>query len=130
MNKKNLQIIQWNPNGFYSKIDEIKLIINRFSPVALCIQKTNNFTNNKSGSLKNYTTFFQNRTSPIRASGGVATFIDTQYPSEEITLVTNLEAVAVRISFKYKLTICNMYIPNPQILYTSKTLSTNYLLLL
>jgi exonuclease III len=115
MNNKNLQIIQWNPNRFYSKIDEIKLIINRFSPVALCIQETN-FTNNKSGSLKNYTTFFQNRTSPIRASGGVATFIDTQYLSEEITLITNLEAVAVRISFKYKLTIFNMYIPNSQIL--------------
>jgi len=115
MNNKNLQIIQWNPNGFYSKIDEIKLIINRFSPVALCVQETN-FTNNKSGSLKNYTTFFHNKTSPIRASGGVATFVETQYPSEEITFITNLEAVVVRISFKYKLTICNVYISNSQIL--------------
>jgi hypothetical protein len=46
----------------------------------------------------------------------VATFINTQYPSEEIALITNLEAVAVRISVKYKLTICNLYMPNSQIL--------------
>ncbi|KAE9528885.1 hypothetical protein AGLY_012460 [Aphis glycines] len=108
MNNNIFNIIQWNPNGFYSKIDEIKLIINRFSPVALCIQETN-FIDNKSGSLKNYVNFFKNRTNHIRASGGVATFINTQYPSEEITLVTNLEAVAVKISVKYKLTICNFY---------------------
>lgn len=76
MNYNSYQIIQWNPNGFYSKIDEIKLIINRFSPVALRIQDTN-FTNNKSGSLKSYVAFSKNRTNHIRASGGVATFINT-----------------------------------------------------
>jgi hypothetical protein len=81
MNNNIFHIIQWNPNGFYSKIDEIKLLINRFSPVALCIQETN-FINNKSGSLKNYVNFFKNRTNHIRASGGVATFINTQYPSK------------------------------------------------
>jgi len=46
----------------------------------------------------------------------VATFVISQYPSEEIPLSTNLEAVAVRISIKYKLTIYNIYIPNSQIL--------------
>jgi hypothetical protein len=117
MNNNIFHIIQWNPIGLYSKIDEIKLLINKFSPVTLCIQEIN-FINNKSGSLKNYVNFFKNRTNHIRASGGVATFINTQYPSEEIILITNLEAVAVRISVKYKLTtrICNLYIPNSQIL--------------
>jgi len=116
MNNNNLHIIQWNPNGFYSKIDEIKLIIKKFSPVALCIQETN-FANNKSGSLNNYKTFFKNRTNHIRASGGVASFINTQYPSEEITIITNLEAIAVRISVKNKLTICNIYtqLSDPQL---------------
>jgi len=115
MINNTFQILQWNPNGFYSKIDEIKLLINKFSPVALSIQETN-FTINKTGSLKNYVTFFKNRDNHNRASGGVATFVSSQYPSEEIPLSTNLESVAVRVSLKYKLTICNIYIPNSQIL--------------
>ncbi|KAF0749002.1 Uncharacterized protein FWK35_00022234 [Aphis craccivora] len=70
MINNTFQILQWNPNGFYSKIDEIKLLINKFSPVALSIQETN-FTINKTGSLKNYVTFFKNRDNHNRASGGV-----------------------------------------------------------
>lgn len=113
MNKTELNISQWNPNGFYSKIDEIKLMINTFSPIALCIQETN-FNNNHSGSLKNYKTFSKNRTNSLRASGGVATLISKQYPSKEISLSTNLETVEVKLFTKYELTICNIYIPNSQ----------------
>lgn len=47
INLNKFNIIEWNPNGFYSKIDGIKLLVNKFSPIALCIQETN-FNSNKS----------------------------------------------------------------------------------
>lgn len=45
----------------------------------------------------------------------MVTFINTQYFFDEITLITNLKVAAVRISVKYKLTICNMYVTDPNI---------------
>lgn len=111
MNNKKYHIIQWNPNGFYSKIDEIKLLVNKFSPIALCNQETN-FSNNKTVHLNNYTNYIKNRNHAGRASGGVAIFVNNQFSSEEILITTNLEVVAVKITAKSKVTICNIYIPN------------------
>jgi len=62
LNSNKFQIIQWNPNGLYSKIDEIKLLINKFSPIALCIQETN-FNNYKLIHLNNYISYIKNRNS-------------------------------------------------------------------
>ncbi|CAI6356981.1 unnamed protein product [Macrosiphum euphorbiae] len=58
-NLNKLNIIQWNPNGFYSKIDEIKLLVNKFSPITLCIRETN-FNNHKSINLNNYSSYIKN----------------------------------------------------------------------
>jgi len=113
MQNNKYHIIQWNPHRFFSKIDEIKLLINKFSPISICIQETN-FNNNKPIHLNNYTSYIKNRNHAGRASGGVATFINKQYHSEEIPLISNLEAIAVNITAKSKITICNIYIPNSQ----------------
>lgn len=106
-------IVQFNPNGFYSKIDEIKLLINKFSPIALCIQETN-FNNNKSINLNNYSSYIKNRNHALRASGGVAIFTNNSFPSKEIPIISHLEVIAVNIIAKYNLTICNIYLPNSQ----------------
>jgi len=95
----SLQIIQWNPNGFFSKLEEINLLLNKYSPISICLQETN-FINNKVGSLKNYTTNHKNKTNAGRASGEVETFIDSNYHSEEIFINTNLEVVAVNVIIK------------------------------
>ena len=107
----SLKILQWNPNGFFSKLDEIKLLLNKYCPIAICLQETN-FINNKVGSLKNYTTYYKNRIDAGRASGGVAIYVNSNYHSEEIIINTNLEVVAVKVSIKNPLTICNVYLPN------------------
>jgi exonuclease III len=75
------KVIRWNPNGLFSKLDEIKLLINKYDPIALCIQESN-FSDNKINSLKNYTTYYKNRTNAGRASGEVATYINYNYHSE------------------------------------------------
>jgi len=113
INLNKFHIIQWNPNGFYSKIDEIKLLVNKFSPIALCIQETN-FNNHKSIHLNNYSSYIKNRNHAGRASGGVAIFINNIFPSEEITISSHLEVIAVNMTAKSNLTICNIYLPNSQ----------------
>lgn len=67
-NYNSYNIIQWNPNGLYSKIDKIKLLVNKFSPIAFCIQETY-FNNNKSTHLNNYSSIYKNRNHTGRAGG-------------------------------------------------------------
>lgn len=81
INFNKFHIIQWKPNGFYLKIDEYKLLVNQFSPIALCIQETN-FNNKKSIHLNNYSSYTKNRNHAGRASGGVATFINNNFFSK------------------------------------------------
>jgi len=49
INNNSLKIIQWNPNGFFSKLDEINLLLKKYCPISICLQETN-FINNKVGS--------------------------------------------------------------------------------
>ena len=67
----------------------------------------------------------KNRTTSIIASGGVATYVETSFPSYEIQLTTEIEAVAVVVHMKQKFTICNVYIP-PSKLLTSQELCDLY----
>lgn len=64
-------IIQWNCNGFYSKINEIKLLINKLNPYDLCIQETL-FKELHVPKLKNFNIYHKSCVNPRRASGGVA----------------------------------------------------------
>jgi len=106
----SLKILEWNPNGFFSKLDEINLILNKYSPITICLKEIN-FINNKVGSLKNYTIHYKNRTNAGRASYGVAICVNSNYHSEEIIINTNLEVVAVNVLIKNSITICNLYLP-------------------
>lgn len=107
----SLKILQWNPNGFFSKLVEINLLLNKYCPISICLQETN-FINNKIGSLKNYTTYYKNRNNAGRASGGVAIYINSNYYSDEIIINTNLEVVTVNVIIKNPIIICNIYLPN------------------
>lgn len=104
-------IIQWNINGFYKKIDDLNIIIQEHNPIAICLQETN-LKYQQESSFKNFSLFKKNRTEQLRASGGVAILVNSSVPSEEITLHTNLEAIAVTITLETKITLCNIYLPN------------------
>ena len=105
-------IIQWNINGFYSKLEELQLLIKDHTPTIICLQETN-FNTESNPSLHHFNIFNKNRKSSTRSSGGVAIMVNHNYPSEEITLHTDLEAIAVSITLPHvTLTLCNIYIPN------------------
>lgn len=106
-----MDIIQWNLNGFYHKIEQLKLLIHQQNPLCLCLQETN-FNNDHCAKINGYLNYYQNRIAANRASGGVAIFIKPHAIPEEVQLTTDLEAVAIRIKFPINITICTIYIPN------------------
>lgn len=107
-----INIIQWNINGFYSKLEELQLIIRDHDPKVICIQETN-FNKKSNPTLHNFNIYNKNRDTCNRASGGVAIMIDQSYPTKEVILQTNLEAMAIIITLPHtSITVCNVYIPN------------------
>lgn len=87
-------IIQWNANGFYNNLSELKLILNICNPPILCIQETH-WKNNFPPILKDYNIFFKNGNHE-KASGGVLIAIKNNLNATEIFLQTALEATAVK----------------------------------
>lgn len=108
-------IIQWNINGFYRHLEKLHLILSSNKPSVICLQETN-LKEKQNAKLKNYKCYNKNRNIADRASGGVATFVSQVYDSQEIPLITDLEAVAVSINFDRKITIVNIYYPNSTVL--------------
>ncbi|KAF0748692.1 putative RNA-directed DNA polymerase from transposon BS [Aphis craccivora] len=83
--------IQWNINGFYKRSET-------------------NLKNNPQQVSK----VTPNRCS--QASGGVATFIKDTIDSENVPIISDLEAIATLVKFNKPLCICNIYIPDSKIL--------------
>jgi len=99
LNNSNINILQWNVNGFNNRLNKIKMLINSQNLNILCLQETN-FTHNSSPTIKGYQTFIKNRLNCSRASGGVAIFTDASYPALEIPIISQLEVIAIRLKAK------------------------------
>jgi len=105
-------ILQWNLNGFYKKLDELKILISEIQPTVICLQETN-FKNNITGKLPNYTGYSKNRTEGLRASGGATIYVKTEFPCKIININSHLEVIAVRVKLNHlELNLCNIYLPN------------------
>lgn len=119
-------ILQWNCNGLYNNIAELKKIINELEPTVICIQETH-LKNFQTPSLRGYTIYNKNSTHQ-RARGGVLIAIKNNIFVTEINLATNLEAVAINIKYPTPITICNIYIsPSEPIDRTELNVLTNNL---
>lgn len=113
-------LLQWNLNGYYTRLEKLRILISSKKPIVICLQETN-FKGTDSPSLRGYSTFLTNRTRPHgRASGGVATFVQNDYHSEVIPLKTKLEAIAVSVHLDRKISICNIYLPQSQPISTQE----------
>lgn len=105
--------IQWNVNGFYARKENITLVLAKYSPDIMGLQETN-FKDTHTAILKGYRAYARNRINPNIASGGVAIYIKDSFTSEEVILNTTLEAIAIKIQFPKKITVCSIYMPNSQ----------------
>ena len=104
-------IIQWNINGLHKHNADIHRAKTLIKPIALCFQETN-LKLNTTFPIKGYNGFFQNHQTHLRASGGVAIFVNNLIESTEIHIQSPLEVVAVSIRLKTPLCICNIYLPD------------------
>lgn len=91
------------------------------NPSVMCLQETH-FKNKHCYNHKKYLCYYKNRENPTIASGGVAIYVERSYVSAEIPITTNLEAVAVSVNFRRKITICNIYIPHAKEINTTELL--------
>lgn len=105
-------IIQWNANGLTNRHAWLSKLIDDTNPAIICIQETN-FKDQNFKSLKNHNCYHKNRMGAGSASGGVAIYVTESIYQSEITITTNLEAVAVSVLLdSKKLCICNIYLPD------------------
>lgn len=103
-------LLQWNCRGCIHHSCELKMILAKYTPFCVCLQETH-FRPNQPYSLKGYQIFRKDVIPDRRAQGGVAIFMRQEVHCINIPLNTALQAVAVRISVPFIVTVCNLYLP-------------------
>jgi len=112
MGKNKYQIIlQWNCRGFWANFEELKHICHDLKPSVVCLQEIRLAASAKSN-IKGFSSYHVSSTSvdgiPI---GGSSILIENSISHQRITLRTELQAVAVRVSLAHTITICSIYLP-------------------
>ncbi|WP_419587472.1 endonuclease/exonuclease/phosphatase family protein, partial [Thiolapillus sp.] len=102
-------IIQWNVRGLRANFEELRLLCNQYNPQIVAVQECQL----RKDKIINLTGFSGiTKSSPgDNATGGVTLYIHKSVLFSEIKLDTDLQAVAVRVSAKKTLTVCNIYLP-------------------
>ena len=120
MDQSHHNIIQWNCRGLRSRREDIQLLIQKYSPAALCLQETmlhrsrsddvdKDTNNNYHQSFRNHLCYYS---STAAGSGGVGIIVKDTILHRQIHLQTDLQAVAVSITLDQKAhTLCSVYIP-------------------
>ena len=104
-------IVQWNINGIRNNKKEILELINSKKASIVALQETL-IDSKYLHKIDRFNVVAKNGSnSDGRFHGGVATYIHSDTPYEEVELNTNLQAVATTIHLGIRFTICNLYIP-------------------
>ena len=110
----DLNFIQWNIDGIRNKKDELLELVERHQVSIMAIQETK-ITDSFDFKLPTYNIIKREGHVNVTTHGGVALFIHSDIPYQEIHLNTALQAVAARINANGKLlSICSVYIPQSQ----------------
>lgn len=102
-------IIQWNANGFFSKLEEIKILVKYYDPAILCIQETHTRSYQKI-SLKGYNVERKDDDTGLKGHSGVVLFIKNDIIYSPLQVNSPHQIVAIRLKSP-ALTICNLYLP-------------------
>lgn len=117
--------LQWNVNGYFQRLPEIKQLIQTYHPIVLALQETHLLPKHRT-SLSRYNTFRSDNLNNIHnhASGGVALLVDNSYKAKAIPTPSQIQNVAVSISmpqfFSLPISVCSIYIP-PHKIYQRRT---------
>lgn len=107
-----MNFLQWNLNGYSTRLEELEILINAYNPTVLFLQETH-FHPQQTATLQGYNVFTSNAACPpgANASGGAAIFIKDYLHAEQLTLNFPYQAVAVRTVLSYPIVLCSVYIP-------------------
>jgi hypothetical protein len=104
-------ILQWNCRGFWANFEELKHLCHDLKPSVMCLQEIKLAASAKSN-IKGYSSYHVSSLSvdgmPI---GGSSILVENNLSHQRITLQTELQAVAVRVSLAQTITLCSIYIP-------------------
>lgn len=103
-------VLQWNCRGLLSNLDDIHDLFEENNATCFCLQETYLNPQNPNP-FRRYNIFRKDRVQTARASGGVAIIVPLTVPARGISLVTDLEAVAVQICLDQITTVCSLYLP-------------------
>jgi endonuclease/exonuclease/phosphatase family metal-dependent hydrolase len=106
---ENETILQWNMNGFWNKYENLKILMEKWTPKVICLQETH-LKPNKNPNIKGYTGYYDSKDAN-HAQHGTCILVQNDVKSEEIFVMTDLNATAAKISLEVETTVCSLYIP-------------------
>ena len=108
------KIIQWNIRRARVNYSELLLLITKYCPAIICLQETH-LKNNNTINIKNYYLYNYIKQYTDKPCGGSSVIINNNIPHSEITLNTNMQAVAISATLHKTITVCSVYIaPNEE----------------
>ena len=110
-------LIQWNCRGFRANFNELKILCERYNPLAFCLQETY-FKPTDCPTFKNFCIYNSYGPDGNRPSGGTSILIRQDIIHSNIPLNTNLQVIALRVTLHKTITLCSIYLP-PQSNFTS-----------
>ena len=104
------KIIQCNIRGARVNYSELLLLIIKYCPAIICLQETH-LKNNTTINMKNYYSYNYIKQYTDRPCGRPSIISNKNIPHSEITLNTNMQAVAISATLHKMITACSVYIP-------------------
>jgi len=108
-------IIQWNIQPLRSNFSELKIVLNRYHPACVCLQEILS-NNRRIPPPSGYRILLSPVTREDNHERGAAILIKNNIFYQEITINTNLQAIAAKIYINNRTySICSVYLPHLQI---------------
>ena len=101
--------MQWNCQGLRAKYEELKLLIQDFSPIVIALQETK--LDSHTPCPRNYSCFRTEYDPVFGCHGGSLLYVRQDIPHISLPINTSLQAVAVQVSLKRQYSICSLYLP-------------------
>ena len=99
-------IIQWNCRGLRINREDIELLVSKYSPAAICLQKTL-LTPHQTQTFRNYSAYYK---SGIHGHGGVCILVKNKFIHSQVQLPADLQAVCITIN-NITYTVPSVYVP-------------------
>ncbi|GFT38617.1 putative RNA-directed DNA polymerase from transposon X-element [Trichonephila clavipes] len=102
--------ISWKCRGLRTRLDDLKSITSTYQPACVALQETF-LKRTMTMRVRGYNCVRRGEDGDVSPTGGVCLFTSNLYPSNDVTLHTSLQAVAVRIHIRSLVTVCCVYLP-------------------